>query len=329
MAALSVLRPLRPRSTADTLHVTLSSLGIAALTIGFVPLSLYIIRKKVKSRRRRLAAFLAVALVFYVGRPRRKRKDIMSWSLWEHYLHYHQVTVIDDSDGTFSPIVGKQKILAIAPHGIIPWGIALPAVSSRLQSVFGNMRAIIATATSYIPIVGHVAKSVRTVDATKSNVDLAMSTGDSLSVNPGGITEMFSAPSTKDSEFALLSDRKGYARMAVRWGVPVTPVYVFGSSRLFRRYDVPALERFSRYFKIAILFFYGRLGLPVPFPIKLLYVIGKTIRPKPVMNGGGEGELERVVEGFHDEVKKEIVDVFERNKTRYDKTWGGKRLTLI
>jgi len=124
-----------------------------------------------------------------------------------------------------------------------------------------------------------------------------------VGINTGGIAEMFwgypRPDCSPDREYALLKGRRGFVRLAIKHGLQLVPVFVFGSSKIFKRYfnlslslpslflcfllvirlETPTLvERVSRWLKSAVMVFWGRFGLPVPFPIPLLYAVGKAIQ---------------------------------------------------
>ena len=328
-----ITAPTRPRQFRDTAAVAINSLGVTSFTFA-LPFLLYIIFKKIKSKRRRAVALSLLAVAIFVGLPKKsrfklKRDEILKWQIWERFLHYLQVSVVDDSCSTFNQMKNEQKIIAMVPHGILPWGIALPSVSGRLQSAFAPFRPIIATATSYIPILGSILEAVGAVDATRANVDAVLTnTTDSVAVCPGGIAEMFATTPNKQQEFALLNDRKGFVRMAIRHRLPIVPVYIFGSSRLMRRLPIPGLELLSKLLKISLIAMYGRMGLPVPFPVRLLYVIGRPLLASARRNVDSESTLDELTDEIHGEYCSEISRIFEEHKHSYE-DWGDKKLTLI
>jgi 1-acyl-sn-glycerol-3-phosphate acyltransferase len=49
-----------------------------------------------------------------------------------------------------------------------------------------------------------------------------------------------------NQEVALLKNRKGFIRLAVKHKIPAVPIYVFGASKLMRRFDIPYAEPLSK-----------------------------------------------------------------------------------
>jgi hypothetical protein len=60
-----------------------------------------------------------------------------------------------------------------------------------------------------------------------------------VGINPGGIAEMYVGypqPGCKpDEEYAVIRGRKGFVRMAIKYGANLVPVFVFGGSKFFKR----------------------------------------------------------------------------------------------
>lgn len=166
---------------------------------------------------------------------------------------------------------------------------------------------------------------LRDSDASKASVDKALGDGSRLGLVPGGINEMFEGYPKKgthpDSEYVIV--RKGVLKLALKHGVPVTPVYCFGSTKLLRRVSFVFLEQLSSMLRASIVLFYGKFGLPLPFRQKLSYVIGHPITPATPF---GEYNAEAVDQMMED-LCAELQRIFERHKEAYG--WGHKTLELI
>ena len=171
--------------------------------------------------------------------------------------------------------------------------------------------------------------------------------GDPIAVVPGGIAEMFLGypkPGTlPNEEYALLRNRKGFVRMAVKHGVPIVPVYCFGATKMLKRLQVGLLESISNATRVAICLFFGVWGLPIPFRQRLLYVSGDPLYPSTYRQGGDGGggppdsnaavpaltdaAFEKEVEELHTKFCDEIMRLFERHKDSYG--WSHKVLRLV
>ena len=94
----------------------------------------------------------------------------------------------------------------------------------------------------------------------------------------------------QNDEAAILKARNGIFKLACKHNVPVVPVYCFGATKMLRRVQLPHfIETLSRALQISICLFFGKLGLPIPFRQRLLYVIGNTIWPR---EGGHNSSLD-------------------------------------
>lgn len=168
-------------------------------------------------------------------------------------------------------------------------------------------------------------------DASRPSVDRALSEGSRIGLAPGGIAEMFEGypkPSAHpDEEYVILNSRKGFVRLAVKHGVPLIPVYCFGSTKMFKRLQLPALEYISKLLRISICVFFGSWGLPMPFRQRLLYVIGNPIVPPAMDSSATAGEFENVVDTVHTRFCDELIALFDRHKESYG--WARKTLRVV
>ena len=135
-----------------------------------------------------------------------------------------------------------------------------------------------------------------------------------------------------DEEYAII--RKGIFRLAVQHGVPIIPVYCFGSTKLLRRLLLPSLvEKISLLLRVSLVVFYGKGLLPIPFRQKLLYVMGKPIYPResklPAMGEtlNTSAEIDQQVDEMFAKYCQEMIRIFDRHKESYG--WAHKTLKLI
>lgn len=162
-------------------------------------------------------------------------------------------------------------------------------------------------------------------DASRASVDRALSEGKRIGIVPGGIAEIFEGypkPNTSpDEEYAVV--RRGFLRMAIKYGVPVIPVYCFGATKMFHRLQLPPfLEKVSLMLRVSICVFGGAWGLPIPFRQRLSYVVGQPILP-PATGGSVDQQVDQMQESFC----KELMRLFDRHKEAYG--WSHKSLKLL
>jgi 2-acylglycerol O-acyltransferase 2 len=163
-------------------------------------------------------------------------------------------------------------------------------------------------------------------DASRSSVDRALSNGDRIGIVPGGIAEIFEGypkPGTKSNEeYSIV--RKGFLQLAYRHNIPVVPIYCFGSTKMFRRLNLPLLENISSLIRASLVVFYGVWGLPIPYRQKLLYVIGSPVYPPSPSAISSPNEA---VETMHEQFCTELRRIFDRHKEAYG--WGHKSLNVL
>jgi len=315
-------------------------------------------RRALRAALRRIASIFSTAVLLlavgYGPMPWRhpavgERLRFLSWPLWRSWARYLQMRVVRDlSLGGDAPadtptdVGGGQAIVAMSPHGLFPFGLAMPEVTREETGDFfvvptpgrggarraRPLRTVVASQTAILPIIRTILSWINSVDAGHKNVDAALRGGDSLAIAPGGISEIFagfpSAGYEKNDEAVLLKNRRGFIRMAARHRVPVLPVYVFGASGNFRRVGLPGIfEKLSKLLRISIVLFFGRLGLPIAIVGRgLHYVIGNPIMP-PSDSIGEDAAVRKM----HDDFCKEMAGIFERYKSKYG--WGHKRLRIV
>jgi 1-acyl-sn-glycerol-3-phosphate acyltransferase len=165
-------------------------------------------------------------------------------------------------------------------------------------------------------------------DASRSAVDQALSKGDRIGIVPGGIAEIFEGypkRGTKpDDEYSIV--RKGFLQLAQRHGIPVIPIYCFGATKMFRRWNLPLLDQLSSYIRASIVIFYGLWGLPIPFRQKLLYVVGNPIDPIAIGIDHPQSESD-IVNVLHQQFCDELHRIFNRHKEAYG--WENKSLHIL
>ena len=292
--------------------------------------------KSVQDKRRRIiyaALFVAALGVYVVAAPHKNHRvgnwlQVKKWKLWRAWVRFLATEVILDqprnNDNNTKDLAQQDAILAFCPHGIFPFAFGVGAIADWAQKIFGAFRPIVASAVLRVPIFGDLVGMINGLDATKSKVDCALAQGERVGVIPGGISEMFSgyprAGCHPDEEYAIV--RKGFLRMALRHQKSVIPICCFGSTKLFRRLELPALEALSNFLRMSLIVFYGVWGLPIPFRQQLTYIVGEPIVPPPP-----SAAEEAQVDVLHQEFCNELRRLFDRHKYAYG--WGHKTLQLL
>ncbi|CAD7955389.1 unnamed protein product [Amoebophrya sp. A25] len=145
--------------------------------------------------------------------------------------------------------------------------------------------------------------------------------------------------SSTSSETMYLKPRRGFVRLAVRYGIPVVPVFVFGELDCVDAVPLlprPVQEFLQKNFRISTTWFTGRWGMFIPKRVPFMICLGKPIEitstskrnvvgvenkcsalgsdgkqaKKAMQDEAEEAEVERVYEAY----KAGIVEVFEHYK---------------
>ena len=363
-----------PCTAIDRLRITLTSLFFVGGLFWIPALYVHLYRKYKKAKqegddkkKRLYMSLLASMIIMGIWAPHRKAKvgkwlGVKKWKVWDSWLRFFAFQVVTDASSSSSlPSLNTGKksfdvtkdpaILAVSPHGIFPFSLAMASLPSGATKALGEMRLVVASATEFLPFVRTILSWMESVDASKSSVHRALSsktfttsTGTHtkrLGIAPGGIGEMFEGypkPNRNpNEECLLLSNRKGFLKMALLHQLPVVPIYCFGGSKMFRRVQLPAVvERISNMMRISICLFFGVWGLPVPFRQRLLYAVGKPIYPPTLESLGSDTgallddsseELQRQVDLMHEMFCNELKNVFDRYKASYG--WDHKELRFV
>lgn len=275
----------------------------------------YVWRNKCKTRRRK--ALLIGCLMLLLTAPLPANRRLAKLALWNRFLRYFSGKAV----GKLEPPGGKQSMFCLVPHGVFPFGIALSSLGRLNQTAFNGVRPVVASVMLRTPVVGQILRLIGAVTASPGPMDEALRQGQSLSLAPGGIGEMF-LDGEAGKEFALIKGHKGFVRRAMAHGVPLVPVYVFGNSETFKRVPLPAvLERASRSLKASLVLFWGRWGLPIPFKVPLTFAVGEALLVEKNASPSPEQ-----VDALHSQFCDALTEVFDRFKGDYG--WGDKELEL-
>lgn len=151
-------------SVVDRTMVMLSSLVVVG-SVAWVPIVYTWAWKRWKTipkehKRRRLvyATLLLTLAAFAAVGPHRSHRvgqwlQVRHWSLWRAWLKFVAFEVVADSSQTSFDVKNERAIIAVSPHGVFPFALALAALPEQASQAFGYFRPVVATATSLFPFV--------------------------------------------------------------------------------------------------------------------------------------------------------------------------------
>jgi 1-acyl-sn-glycerol-3-phosphate acyltransferase len=253
-----------------------------------------------------------------------QNKHLYSWAC-HGFLQYFSFKVLFDD---YIP-ENRASILVAPPHGVFPFGniitmLAFPSINGFPFS------GVASSAALRTPIFRQVLEYIGVVDADRETCNRVLSRGGVIGISTGGVAEVFETdPDHNDGEgdeCIVLKSRKGLCKLALRTGADVVPCYLFGNTKLYSLYTGGPLasinKTLSRAIGFAIILFWGRWFLPVPFREPVLGVLTKPIIVKKV-----EGEpTQDQIDTLHAELCKRMIDLFNKYKVVYG--WKKKRLVI-
>jgi 1-acyl-sn-glycerol-3-phosphate acyltransferase len=127
----------------------------------------------------------------------------------------------------------KQYFYACHPHGVYSDFRVL--IDGMFSARGAPIKSLAATVLFRLPFIREVALWTGCVDARRSVAERCLKGGESLLVLPGGEAEQILTKYGR--EIVYLKKRKGFIKLAIRQGVPVVPIYIFGVSDYYYTSD--------------------------------------------------------------------------------------------
>jgi len=279
------------------------------------------LKANTKKRLMMLGAVL-MALIFW---PVRASPGFRNHWIWDRWTEYFKTRVLLEPG--FDPSDTRAKVFAFMPHGLYPMGAAIALVGDLNRRVFTNMQVAVANAARRVPVFRHLLGTIGDLPATNEAIRATLARGKSVQLLPGGIGEMYYAGASHlTTETLLLNDRKGFIKACLQAGAPIVPVYVFGTNSVFN--IVPLADRLQwlgRFLQVSLVWFYGRGGLPIPFSVPLMYVVGAPIEVGEAVANPSPEQVERCHKAFI----TAVVTLFDKYKKVYGRGYGIKQLQIL
>jgi len=235
-------------------------------------------------------------------------KQIVKYFKYEEYLEF------TDKDIADSHKEGKRFIFASHPHGVVSFCGMCAAISSHSAvdgfSTFGimDLPTAVASVIKMVPFLKNVLGVFGLIDASKQVlVKRLKRAGGSVVIYIGGMVELFM--SSPKQEVVFLKKRKGFIRLALSTGADVVPIYLFGNTTVLSVLTSGPLAALSRAAGVSVTIFWGRFGLPMPYPVKLTYARGRPIGLPHIENPTDED-----IDRWHDVYCKKLVELFDNYK---------------
>lgn len=227
------------------------------------------------------------------------------------YFGYEEILEMSNEEALKLANNGKKFIFGMQPHGVISFVSLCSWINAPAE--VRNVPTAVASVLLKTPILKNVMGIYGLTPASGSNMKRVFQKGVGIKgcivLYIGGIAELFKTCPTEERLY--LKNRKGFIKIALREGVDIVPVYLFGNTSVLNVLKNSFLENASRKMQMSVTYFWGKWFLPIPRDDKLLYVRGKPLGlpfiPEPTDDD---------VNKWHGKYCEEVTRLFEMNKER-------------
>ncbi|ELR21901.1 Diacylglycerol acyltransferase, putative [Acanthamoeba castellanii str. Neff] len=273
-------------------------------------------------------AFLTVGyLYFYFDGSERTGKRRWEWFLtsWitDALTDYFPMKLIRTKE-----LPPGQYIFGVHPHGVMPFSAFPIGKTSQWPKLFPGIRVQSLTASCLfkMPITRELALWAGGIDASRANAERALENKFSLLILPGGSLEILEAHPHLSEQVLVLERRKGFIELALKYGIPLVPVYSFGATEL---YDQLNLAKSWREWMIHRLRFAPTIAwgtspwklLPAKCPVYVVVGEPVTVDHEPMAQPTKEA-----IDALHARYKQALLALFEKHKHAYG--YGNSRLVI-
>ncbi|XP_068732433.1 2-acylglycerol O-acyltransferase 2-A-like [Montipora capricornis] len=245
---------------------------------------------------------------------------------WEYLRDYFPVRLIRTEK--LDP--DRNYIMGYHPHGIMCAGAwtNFATEATGYSSLFPGIKAHLLTLTLVFkfPIFRDYLMAAGICDVSKESIQHILTqqgNGNAVIIAIGGAAESLDAH--PGSYTLTLRHRKGFAKMALRTGAYLVPVFSFGENDLFNQVSNPRGSRLRTFqtklmkvLSFAPPLFFGRGFSPkligfAPHRKPISTVVGAPIRVKRVVPNPSAAQVNRL----HKKYVHGLVSLFEEHKHRY------------
>ncbi|XP_077988290.1 2-acylglycerol O-acyltransferase 2-B-like [Glandiceps talaboti] len=242
-----------------------------------------------------------------------------NWSLWQHYINYFpiQLKKTAELDPAYNYIICYQ------PHGLFCAGLfgTFATEGCNVSRLFPGIR--------FIPLVSSMMMNLPfardynmryACDVSESSISYLFEkhkVGMACVLAIGGAREAMEAHPGRTS--IILKKRRGFCRLALKYGAHLVPVYSFGDNDIYTQIiNNPTgslLRRLQnqmvKYIGVPFIPFCGRAFLPYRRPINT--IVGRPI-PVEKMTSPSEEDID----SLHSEYTRQLQQLFDSHKSNYE-----------
>ena len=248
------------------------------------------------------------------------------------YFRFEEFHEVTDAEVTARVRAGDRFVFCFHPHGVFPFVATCALISSYgAEGDPGSDRdyypgnasedfpTAVASVLRWIPLLKDVVGLFGVMDASAAVFKARLKTG-SCALYVGGMLELFS--SSKDREAVVLSRRKGFVKLALRSGADLIPSYMFGNTTVLSALTAGPLALLSRKLGVSCTVFWGRWGLPLPRPVKLVFARGRPLGLPHIPD-----PTDADVDKYHKLYCARLLDLFDNYK-KFNPDYAHKALIV-
>jgi 2-acylglycerol O-acyltransferase 2 len=247
------------------------------------------------------------------------------WTIFKYAKAYFPVQLVT----TCSLDPNRNYIFGTHPHGIFALTNLFNMLSDDVDQQLPGLRISVLTLKEnfMMPIHRELLLAAGCCSVSRESIEHLLTNegvGNVVNIVPGGAAEALDAvPGTCD---LTLKSRKGFVRMALKYGADLVPVISFGENELFdvvKRTETSLIRRFQKFLiktvRFTIPVFRGRgvfqysIGI-LPFRKPITTVIGKPIK---VNRTESEPTLAQV-DALHAKYCLELQQLYDARKAEFN-----------
>ena len=227
------------------------------------------------------------------------------------YFDYEEVLEIPNDEAIKMSKNGKKFLIAMQPHGVISFVSLCSWINAPPE--MRSVNTAVASAVLKTPILKHIMGIFGLCDASQSSIKKIFKSGEGMRgcvvLYIGGLAELFLT--SREEERLYLKNRKGFIKIALREGVDVVPVYLFGNTSVLSLLKTNFLTSLSRKTQISLTCFWGKWNLPIPRDEKLVFARGKPMGLPHIAQPTDED-----VNKWHAKYCEEVTRLYNENRER-------------
>ncbi|KAK4876557.1 hypothetical protein RN001_009063 [Aquatica leii] len=220
----------------------------------------------------------------------------------------------------------KNYLFCCFPHGILPFGVlsAFTFEKGGFKDVFPTHTPYITTIPSnhFVPFFREFMIAFNYCSASEKSLNYLLNDkkgGKAVALFVGGSEEI--GYSSKKNYHILLKKRKGFARVALKNGSPLVPVFSFGLNSCYKFVENSVVTRFFNWLEsvtsLKLALFYGQGIFQDWFGICPLIKPITSIVGEPINVVKNENPTREEIEQLHEKFTNEIIKLFNEHKNKY------------